>query len=287
MNSGSPIQTTETERFSGVNSIFGSASFGFRNMVYVDVTGRNDVSSTFPEGNNSYFYPSVSTSFIFSELPGIKGSKVFSFLKLRLNYAEVGNDAPVYSLNQTYIQGANWGTRGVFRNSGTLLNPDLKPERTKSMEAGLEARFMQDRFGIDFSLYKTNSVDQIMPVNISNASGYNQRYVNSGEIENKGIELALNATVIRSDDFTWDLQVNWFKNVNEVLSLYEGVDNILLNSAWDISTNIVKGMSYGQFRGYDFVYTNGKRTVDVKAIISTVKNPMQFLDQYFPTGMQV
>ncbi len=262
MNSGSPVQTTETDLFSGVNSIFGSASFGFRNMVFLDVTGRNDVSSTLPEGNNSYFYPSVSTSFLFSELPGIKGSNVFSFLKLRLNYAEVGNDAPVYSLDQTYIQGANWGTLGVFRNSGTLLNPDLKPERTKSMEAGIEARFMQDRFGIDFSLYKTNSVDQIMPVNISNASGYSQRYVNSGEIENKGIELALNATVIRSADFTWDLQVNWFKNVNEVLSLYEGVDNILLNSAWDISTNIVKGMSYGQFRGYDFVYTNGKRTVD-------------------------
>jgi TonB-linked SusC/RagA family outer membrane protein len=262
MNSGSPVQTTETDRISGVNSIFGSASFGYKNMVYLDVTGRNDVSSTLPEKNNSYFYPSVSTSFIFSELPALKGSNVLSFLKLRLNYAEVGNDAPVYSLYQTYVQEANWKTLGVFRNSNILLNPDLKPERTKSIEGGIEARFMQDRFGLDFSLYKTNSVDQIMPVNVTNASGYYQRYVNSGEIENKGIEIALNAAVIRTSDFSWDLQVNWFKNVNKVLSLYEGVDNILLNSAWDISTNIVKGMSYGQFRGYDFVYTNGRKTVD-------------------------
>lgn len=261
MNSSASIQSTETERLSGVNSLYASASLGYRNLVYVDLTGRNDVSSTLPKKNNSYFYPSVSTSFIISELAGLKGSKVFSFIKLRLNYAEVGNDAPVYSLNSTYVQDANWGTRGVFRNNPILLNPDLKPERTKSMEAGLETKFFDNRFGFDLSLYKTNSIDQIMPVNITVASGYDQRYVNSGEIENKGIELALNATIIRSKDFTWDMQVNWFRNKNTVLSLYEGVDNILLNSVWDVSTNIVKGMSYGQLRGYDFVYTNGKRTV--------------------------
>lgn len=261
MNSSSPIQTTELERLSGVNSLYGSVSLGFKNLVYVDITGRNDVSSTLPKKNNSYFYPSVSTSFIVSELPGLKGSKVFSFVKVRLNYAEVGSDAPVYSLNSTYVQDANWGTRGVFRNNPVLLNPDLKPERTKSMEAGLETKFFNNRFGFDLSLYKTNSVDQIMPVNITIASGFDQRYVNSGEIENKGIELALNATVIRTKDFTWDMQVNWFRNKNTVLSLYEGVDNILLNSVWDVSTNIVKGMSYGQLRGIDFVYTNGKRTV--------------------------
>lgn len=261
MNSSASIQTTETQRLSGVNSLYGSVSFGYRNLVYLDLTGRNDVSSTLPKKNNSYFYPSVSASFILSELSGLKGSKAFSFIKLRLNYAEVGNDAPVYSLNATYVQDANWGTRGVFRNNPVLLNPDLKPERTKSMEAGLETKFFNNRFGFDLSLYKTNSVDQIMPVNITIASGYNQRYVNSGEIENIGIELALNATVIKAKDFTWDMQVNWFRNKNTVLSLYEGVENILLNSVWDVSTNIVKGMSYGQLRGYDFVYTNGKRTV--------------------------
>ena len=261
MNSSSPIATRETEQYSGVNSLYASLSLVYNNLIYLDLTGRNDLSSTLPPKNDSYFYPSVSTSFIISELPGLKGSSVFSFMKLRLNYAEVGADAPVYSLYQTYMQEANWGTRGVYRQSHTLLNPDLRPERTKSIEAGLETKFLNNRFGFDISLYKTNSIDQIMPVNITNASGYQQRYVNSGEIENKGIELALSATVIRSNDFTWNVQVNWFKNVNKVLSLYEGVDNILLNASWDISTNIVKGMSYGQLRGTYFVYTNGKITV--------------------------
>ena len=262
LNSASPIQTTEDERLSGVNSLYGSASIGVKDMLFVDITGRRDVSSTLPEGNNMYFYPSVSTSFLFSELPGLKNSNVFSFVKLRLNYAEVGNDAPVYSLNSTYVQEANYGTQGRFRLSRILLNPDLKPERTKSMEAGLETKFLNNRFGFDLSIYKTNTIDQIMPVNISPSSGYTQRFVNSGEIENKGIELSLNATVVKKNDFSWDLQVNWSKNKNTVLSLYEGVDNIVLTSAWDISTNIVVGESYGQFRGYDFVYTNGKRTVD-------------------------
>lgn len=261
MNSSSPISTTEEERLSGVNSLYGSISFGYKSLVFLDLTGRNDVSSTLPKENRSYFYPSASLSFIFSELPNIKGSKTFSFIKLRLNYAEVGNDAPVYSLKSTYVQEANYGTLGVFRNNYIIMNSELRPERTKSIEAGLEARFFRDRIGFDLSLYKTNSVDQIMPVNISRASGFSQRYVNSGEVENKGIELALNATVLKTSDFSWDLQVNWFKNINKVLSLYEGVENILLSSAWDVSTNIVKGMSYGQLRGYDFVYTNGKRTV--------------------------
>jgi len=261
-NSISPESTTENELLSGVNSVFGNISFGYKNLIFLDLTGRNDVSSTLPEDNNSYFYPSVSTSFLFSELPVFSGSKVFSFMKLRLNYAEVGSDAPVYSLLSTFVQEANWSTLGCFRTSTIINNPELKPERTKSYEAGLEIKFLDNRFGFDLSVYKTNSINQIMPVNISPSTGYAQRYVNSGEIENKGIELALNANIIRTKDFGWDVQINWFKNKNKVLSLYEGVENILLNSAWDVSTNISKGHPYGTLRGYDFVYTNGKRTVD-------------------------
>jgi TonB-linked SusC/RagA family outer membrane protein len=261
LNSVSPLQTTESELISGVNSIFGSVSLDFKHILFIDLTGRNDKSSTLPESNNNYFYPSVSTSFLFTELPGLKGSKVFSFMKLRLNYAEVGNDAPACSLYSTYVQEANWGILGSFRVSTTLLNPELKPERTKSLETGFETKFFNNRLGFDLSLYKTNSIDQIMPVNISPSSGFSQRYVNSGEIENKGIELALNTTVINKSDFIWIMKVNWFKNKNKVISLYEGLENIMLNAVFNVSTNIVKGYSYGQIRGTDFVYTNGKRTV--------------------------
>jgi TonB-linked SusC/RagA family outer membrane protein len=281
-NSRSPIQSTENEMISGTNSFFGNLSLGYRNMIYVDISGRNDVSSTLPQNNNSYFYPSVSTSFIFSELPGIKGSNVFSFLKLRLNYAEVGNDAPVYSLTSTYRQKANWETNGRYFVNRVLHNPELKPERTKSLEAGLEAKFLNNRLGFDFSIYKTNSIDQITPVNISRASGYNQRYVNSGEIENKGIELSLSGTVIKAGDFSWDLQTNWFKNVNTVKSLYEGVENILLSASWDISTNLAVGEPYGMLRGSDFIYTNGKRTVGSDGMYLQGDDPIALLGSTLP-----
>jgi len=281
-NSRSPMQSTEYQMVSGVNSLYGNLSLGYRNLVYVDISGRNDVSSTLPENSNSYFYPSISTSFIFSELAGIKGSPVFSFIKLRLNYAEVGNDAPVYSLTSTYRQAANWETNGRYFVNRVLQNPELKPERTKSIEAGLEAKFLNNRFGFDISLYRTNSIDQITPVNISRASGYNQRYVNSGEIENKGIELSLTATVIKSGNFSWDIQGNWFRNVNKVISLYEGVDNILLSSQWDISTNLVVGQPYGMLRGSDFVYTNGKRTVGDDGMYLEGDDPIALLGSTLP-----
>jgi outer membrane receptor protein involved in Fe transport len=267
---------------SGVNSVFGNVSVGYKSLVYVDISGRNDKSSTLPEGQNNYFYPSFSTSFIISELPGLKNSSYLSFLKLRLNYAEVGNDAPVYSLLSTYTQEANWGTNGRFHVNPILQNPDLRPERTKSMEAGLEGKFIDNRIGVDLSLYKTNTIDQIMPVSISRSSGYDQRFVNSGEIENKGIELSINAAVVKTEDFTWNLQANWYKNKNTVLSLYEGVDNILLNSAWDISTNIVVGESYGILRGTDFVYTNGQKTVGEDGLYLIGDDPTAIIGSTLP-----
>ena len=175
-----------------MNSAYGQASLGYRNFVYVDVTGRYDVASTLPKENNAYFYPSISGSLILSELGGIKDVSWLNFTKLRLNYAEVGNDAPIYSTVSTYSQGTNWGDLALFSVNSTLQNPELKPERTKSIEAGLEGRFLNDRIGFDLAIYKSNSFDQIMPVLVSRASGYTSRYVNSGEIENKGIELSLN-----------------------------------------------------------------------------------------------
>ena len=262
MNSKSPISTTESDQLVGVNSAYGSFSFGYKNTIYLDLTGRADKSSTLPNGNNTYFYPSISTSFILSELSAFKNIEALSFAKFRLNYAEVGSGAPAYSIYPSYDKTANWSALGVFSVPTTLNNKNLKPERTKSWETGFEARFLKDRAGFDFSLYKTNTVDQIMPVNISRASGYNRQYVNAGEVENKGIELSLKGTPIKAGSFSWDVNLNWTKNVNKVIDLYEGVNNILLSDAWDVSTNIVKGKSFGQLRGTNFVYTNGKRTVD-------------------------
>jgi TonB-linked SusC/RagA family outer membrane protein len=260
-NSKSPLSTTEHDNIVGCNSAYGDVTLGYNNTFYIDGSLRVDKNSTLLINKNVYYYPAVSGSVILSEFEFLKNIEALSFAKLRVNYAEVGNGTDPYKLFSVYDNQTNWGNLSVYSLPIIQYNQDLKPERTKSWEAGLEANFFQKRVGFDLSLYKTNSVNQIMPVNISRASGYSQRYVNSGEIENKGIELAVNATPVKIGDFAWDVHVNWTKNVNKVISLYEGVDNILLSSSWDVSLNLVKGKPYGILRGSDFVYTNGQRTV--------------------------
>ncbi len=253
-----------------VNSFYGSLSTGYKRFVYVDITARYDKSSTLPEANNSYFYPSISTSFILSELGGIKNLDFLSFLKARINYAEVGADAPAYNTKSSYISGKPLGSLGLFSLQNNyyntnivpaLYNPDLLPERTKSIELGLEARFLKNRFGLDFSYYKNNTFDQIMPIEVSRGSGYSAMYINAGEIQNKGFEVSLNAVPVVIGDFSWSIDLNWFKNLNEVISLGDDIDNILLFQPWDVSINATEGEPYGTIKGTDFVYLNGKKVV--------------------------
>ncbi len=269
-NTIAPLFNEEAEVLQKINSVYGSFSAGYKRFVYLDATARYDISSTLPKGNNSYFYPSVSTSFILSEIGGLKDFSFLSFLKLRLNYAEVGADAPAYNTKPAYISGRPWGSLGLFSLQNNfyntnlnpaLYNPDLLPERTKSVEAGLEARFLNNRFGFDFSFYKTNTFDQIMPIEVSRASGYSAMYINAGEIQNLGYELSLNAIPVQTKDFSWDVNLNWFKNNNKVVSLGGDIDNILLFSQWDVSINARVGEPYGAMVGTNFVYLDGKTVV--------------------------
>jgi len=253
---------TETLLERNMKSVYGSFSAGYKNFAYLEASFRVDNSSTLPTDENTYFYPAVSTSLILSELGAMKELSFLSFAKLRANYAEVGNDTNPYNLRSSYFQGTNWGSQALFSVNSILQNPELKSEKTKSYEVGLEANFFDNRVGFDVAFYKSNSFDQIMPVNVSRASGYQQAYVNSGEIQNTGVELALNLTPVKNNDLTWDLNLNFSKNNNEVKSLYDGVDNILITSAWDISMNAQVGEAYGVLRGTNFVYTDGKKTVD-------------------------
>jgi len=253
---------TETLLERNMKSVYGSFSAGYKNFAYLEASFRVDNSSTLPTDENTYFYPAVSTSLILSELGAMKELSFLSFAMLRANYAEVGNDTNPYNLRSSYFQGTNWGSQALFSVNSILQNPELKSEKTKSYEVGLEANFFDNRVGFDVAFYKSNSFDQIMPVNVSRASGYQQAYVNSGEIQNTGVELALNLTPVKNNDLTWDLNLNFSKNNNEVKSLYDGVDNILITSAWDISMNAQVGEAYGVLRGTNFVYTDGKKTVD-------------------------
>src|ERR1700760_1503072 len=186
-------------------------------MLTLDGTIRRDQSSTLPAGNNSYYYPSVSGGFTFSEL--MKDVSWLSFGKLRANYAEVGHSAGSYALYDTYTLGTSFNGQPVSSASLTKNNPALVPERNKSYEFGLETQFFKNRLGLDVTCYDARTLHQILPAQISDATGYDGRYLNAGEVENKGFEVQLTGSPVKTRDFSWDITVNWTRNRNKVLSL--------------------------------------------------------------------
>ncbi len=250
----------EQDQEVGVNGYFGRVGLGYDNFIYLDLTGRYDVSSTLPKGNNGYFYPSASLSFVFSEFIT---SNVFSFGKLRLNYAEVGSDAPFGATTNTYDLAPAFNGVALASASPTQRDPNLRPENTKSYEIGVELNFWNNRLGLDLSFYQANTFDQIIPVTTSPTIGSSFLYVNAGEIQNKGVELSLTGTPVRTPNFSWDIALNWAKNKNEVISLYKTQKNLQLETAQGgISMNATVGEPYGNLWGSDFVYhTNGEKIV--------------------------
>jgi TonB-linked SusC/RagA family outer membrane protein len=248
----------------GVNGIFGSVSLGIANMVFVDATLRNDVSSTLPIENNSYLYPSVSGSFLFSNL---FDANWLQLGKLRLNYAEVGNDAPPRSILDTYDGQAPFAGNTMVSVNPTKNNAELLPENTKSLEAGLEMRMFESRLGLDFAVYKTNTFNQLMPVDVSFATGYQRTWINAGEIQNQGIEVAAFFTPIRTMDFSWEISLNWAKNVNEVISLFTDeagneVQSIVLGAPQAVNIEAKVGEPYGTIHGRNYVFhENGEPIV--------------------------
>lgn len=242
----------------GVNGYYGLLSMGYKSFLYLDVTGRSDYSSTLPVENSTYFYPSAAASFIFSEF--IK-SKVLSFGKLRLNYAEVGNSAPVQSLMDVLVKPTVYGSVPLYGVSNDKKNVNLKPESTISYETGIELNFLNNRIGTDISLYKTNTKDQIVPVAVSPTTGYATKFVNAGEVENKGIELMLRGTPIAREDFKWNVSLNWAKNISNVVSLFDDIKNLQLAS-FGVTLNASVGEPYGTLKGTDFIYIDGQKQVN-------------------------
>ncbi|MCP9766904.1 SusC/RagA family TonB-linked outer membrane protein [Lacihabitans sp. LS3-19] len=225
-----------------VNSIYGSANFGYKDIVYLDASLRNDVSSTLPAANNSYVYPSLGGSFVFGSL--LENTKFLSFGKLRAGWAKVGNDTSPYQLNNIYGAANPYGSNPAFYVPGTIRNSNLLPETTTSWETGLDMRFLNGKFGFDLTYYKNTTIDQILDIAVSGTSGYDRAYVNAGKMENKGIELQLLFNPIKTKDFTWDMSFNYARNRNKVVELAEGLDNYLIAS-WGPSVNARVGEPYG------------------------------------------
>jgi TonB-linked SusC/RagA family outer membrane protein len=242
-------------------SLFGSGQIGFRNFAFLNFTGRNDWSSTLPAANRSYFYPSVNGSLVLSEALDWK-SDVLSYLKLRGGWSKVGKATIPYQLINTYDFAApfilNTPQGPVANPQQTLstvdLNPNLKPETTTSTEVGLETGFFKDRIRLDLSVYNTNSTDQILGVNVSSSTGYTTKLINGGSINNKGLEVQLSATPVKSKDFTWDVAVNYSRNKSKVISLYnEGnLQSYILGSNRTVDVLAAVGLPYGTLFGTSY-----------------------------------
>jgi len=250
----------------GVNGIFGSVSLGYKSTYFLDATLRRDQSSSLPTQNNAYYYPSITTNMIFSNLIN---ADWLSLGKVRLNFAEVGSSAPALSVKDTYLANAPFSGNPLVTVPNTKQNSNLKPERQRALEGGLEMSFLKNRVGFDLAVYKNNTFDQLMPVSISYATGFSSKWVNAGEIQNKGIELALTGTPVKSKDFSWDIRVNWAKNRNEVMSLYTDetgnqVTNLLIASlGGGVSINATVGQPYGTIKGSDYQYhENGGKLIN-------------------------
>ncbi|GAO45600.1 putative TonB-dependent receptor [Flavihumibacter petaseus NBRC 106054] len=255
-----PSATLETSEPRAVDGYFGGVTFGWRETVSLDATFRRDRSSTLPVDNNAYNYYSVSGSYLFSKQ--LRDIEWLSSGKVRVNYAEVGGDAPFGAIKDAYDRPDQFGQTILYSVPGTKNNAELKPERTKSREIGLEMAFLKNRIGFDVSYYSTNTVDQIMPVSVTTATGYSSKYYNAGDVQNKGIEMSLFATPIKTRDFSWDVNVNWTKNNSKVLSLYEDAKNLQLASfQGGVSVNATVGQPFGTIQGKTWVYQDGQKVV--------------------------
>jgi iron complex outermembrane receptor protein len=216
-----------------INSVYAYANLNYKSTLYLSLTGRNDWSSAlvYPDGSgdNSYFYPSVSASWVLNE--SIDLPSFIYFAKLRTSYAMVGNDTDPFRLSTGFVPVAftQEPTLNMYKfESATGISPDLKPEIKRSFEAGFDLRFIDGRLGVDFSYYKDNTRNQILALNVPNESGISQQIINAGNLQNQGVEVMVNATAIQRNNFSWDIGFNVTQNRDKIIELYPGIEEIFL-----------------------------------------------------------
>lgn len=248
------------------NSVYGLLTANYDNLVFLDVTGRNDWSSTLSKDNRSFFYPSASTSFILSDIFKLSSSK-FNYWKLRASWAKVGVAGLPYQLEKYYTPSDFVGS---VINPSIYANPNLKPEKNTNIEAGMDFSFFKNRLTYNFTLYQNDTENQIIPVTTPIESGYTSRIINAGKARNRGIEMSLNGSPVKSKNFSWNIGANWSLNRNEILSLpeeYAGEDGYTISTVGGVLYyNAVVGGSLGDLYGFkllrnangDVIYgTNG------------------------------
>ncbi|WP_372755468.1 SusC/RagA family TonB-linked outer membrane protein [Mariniflexile sp.] len=253
-----------------INSLFGFGKFSYKNYLFLEFSGRNDWSSLLPIANNNFFYPSVTASAVITDMVDIN-SDVLSFLKLRGGWSEVGGIGALspYSLQPTYsLSTETWGGNSVAFLPSQLNNPNIKSESTTGVEFGMDLRLFNGNVRFNATYYDQTSSDLVVPVQVTAASGYTSAVQNVGEMNNKGIELQLGSTLVQSGDFTFDLDLNFAKNKNEVVSL-GGLESLVLGGQWNMTLEAREGLPYGSIVGTYFerspsgevIYENGLPTI--------------------------
>ncbi|MGZ5219805.1 MAG: SusC/RagA family TonB-linked outer membrane protein, partial [Chitinophagaceae bacterium] len=266
LNNAKVRSTSQFDQLYRIVSAYGALTLSWDNFLFLDVTGRNEWTSTLASPNNSFFYPSASISYVFSDQ--FKMPSWLSFGKVRASLAAVGKDTDPYQTNVYYGSSVITSSSQVaWTRSDAKGIEALKPERTQTFEIGTEMRFFNNRLGLDFSWYKLNSREQILPVSVSPTSGFTTFIINAGEIENKGVELSLNGSPFRSKEFNWDVTLNFSANKNKVLSLNEGLTEIVGGSQFGYagstaSVKYVPGYAVGNIYGTTFQRYYGSKTDD-------------------------
>ena len=244
-----------------VNSFYGKASVGYKDFIFVDATLRNDWSSALPEANNSYLYPSVSTSFIFTEF--LKTSWL-SYGKLRASYASVGSDLGAHSLDLAINNGSFYGSNASVSIGNQFKGGGIRPALTKAYELGIELKLFK-KIGFDATVYQNNNTDQILGVDVSPASGFSTAQINAGNIVSQGIELSLNGKPIETKNFVWETSINWAKNRNEIKELAPGINTYLYaTNRYDTRLEHRVGGQWGTYYGRKWRTdpTSGKTLID-------------------------
>jgi TonB-linked SusC/RagA family outer membrane protein len=282
-SASNPDAPVETYIRKEVDGVFGGFTLAYKDMLTLDATLRRDRSSSLPKGNNSYYYPSVSANYVFSK--SMRSQNWLSYGKLWVNYAEVGGDAEAYSTLNTFLNAPPFNGNTLFGAPFVNRNPNLMPERNKAYEIGLEARFLKNRLGFTVDYYHSKQTDQIMPVSVSNATGFSTFVVNGGAVQNQGVEVSLNVVPVRGPNFSWDMTVNWSKNINKVLSLYNNQPSYTIQS-YQNSVQLVAevGKPYGVIRGTDYTYdkATGQRIVDASGQYILADNPLSDIGNMNP-----
>ena len=270
LQTGATAELGNLHTYEQINSLYAYGQFSYKDMFFLDFTARNDWSSILPVANNSFLYPSVTGSALLSDIfPALKENKI-NFLKLRGSWAKVGSVGALepYSLNQTYkLSNSGFGNQASIPNR--QYNPNLKAEIVTSIEFGIDAKMFNNRLRLSATYYDAQSEDLLLPIQVTAASGFTNIWDNIADMSNKGIELQLGGTLIKKEDFSFDIDLNFAKNNNKVTSL-GNLDTYVLGGQWGLSLEARPGQPYGSLIGRDFerttsgdvIYENGLPKID-------------------------